>query len=82
SGLRYAMGFIRRKNIRIQRQRIADSLKRIGGLSATLRKRNVIKRRAYKVSRPNALWHCDGHHKLIRWGIVLHGFIDGYSRLV
>lgn len=24
----------------------------------------------------------DGHHKLIRWGIVTHGGIDGYSRLV
>lgn len=24
----------------------------------------------------------DSHHKLIRWGIVTHGAIDGYSRLV
>ena len=24
----------------------------------------------------------DGHHKLIRWKIVTHGAIDGYSRLV
>ena len=24
----------------------------------------------------------DGHHKLIRWGFVTHGGIDGYSRLV
>jgi hypothetical protein len=28
------------------------------------------------------MWHLDGHHKLIRWGIVIHGFVDGYSRLV
>ncbi|KAI5982901.1 hypothetical protein EDC04DRAFT_2616344 [Pisolithus marmoratus] len=28
--------------------------------------------------RPNALWHMDGHHKLIRWGIVIHGIVDGY----
>ncbi|KAI0087666.1 hypothetical protein BDY19DRAFT_892184, partial [Irpex rosettiformis] len=26
--------------------------------------------------------HCDGHHKLIWWGIVLHGFIDGYCHTV
>ena len=24
----------------------------------------------------------DGHHKLVRWGMVTHGAIDGYSRLV
>ena len=24
----------------------------------------------------------DGHHKLIRWRIVTHGGIDGYSRLI
>jgi hypothetical protein len=44
------------------------------------------------------LWHHDGQHGqqvslflipeltafegLIRWGIVIHGFIDGYSRLI
>ncbi|KAI6006192.1 hypothetical protein F5J12DRAFT_721182, partial [Pisolithus orientalis] len=32
----------------------------------------------YHVKWPNALWHMDGHHKLIQWGIVIHGFIDGF----
>ncbi|KAI1783456.1 hypothetical protein LXA43DRAFT_871716, partial [Ganoderma leucocontextum] len=27
----------------------------------------------YTVSHSNYLWHIDGHHKLIRWGLVLHG---------
>lgn len=31
---------------------------------------------------PNSVWHVDGHHKLIRWRIVTHGCIDGYSRTV
>ena len=26
--------------------------------------------------------HIDGHHKLIRWRFVIHGSIDGYSRLI
>ena len=31
---------------------------------------------------PNSfLRHIDGHHKLIRWHIVIHGGIDGFSRL-
>ena len=28
------------------------------------------------------LFYIDCHHKLVRWGIVTHGAIDGYSRLV
>ena len=26
----------------------------------------------------NSVWHLDGYHKLIRWGIVIHGAVDGY----
>ena len=29
---------------------------------------------------PNSLWHVDSYHKLIRWRIVIHGGIDGFSR--
>ncbi|KAJ7927346.1 hypothetical protein B0H13DRAFT_1598765, partial [Mycena leptocephala] len=47
-----------------------------------LRTHLAIRRRRYKVPRPNYLWHCDGYHKLIWWGIVIHGFIDGYCRTV
>ncbi|KIK25392.1 hypothetical protein PISMIDRAFT_96746, partial [Pisolithus microcarpus 441] len=32
----------------------------------------------YYVKQPNAVWHIDGHHKLICWGIIIHGFIDGF----
>lgn len=39
-------------------------------------------RRSYQVDSPNSLWHLDGHHKLIRWRIITHGCIDGYSRLI
>ncbi|KAI5986085.1 hypothetical protein F5J12DRAFT_728872, partial [Pisolithus orientalis] len=31
---------------------------------------------------PNALWHMDGHHKLIQWGIIIHGFINGFCHMV
>ena len=26
--------------------------------------------------------HIDGHHELKRWRIVVHGTIDGYSRMI
>ncbi|XP_073722450.1 uncharacterized protein [Misgurnus anguillicaudatus] len=41
-----------------------------------------LQRRVYRVAGPNSLWHIDGNHKLIRWRIVIHGGIDGFSRLV
>ncbi|KAG1827436.1 uncharacterized protein BJ212DRAFT_1474588 [Suillus subaureus] len=40
----------------------------------------MIQWQQYKVLQLNALWHMDGHHKLICWGIIIHGIIDGYCR--
>lgn len=82
SGIRYLIGFLRQHGLRLQVSRIKSSISRVDPLSRVLRRRNPIDRRAYKVTRPNALWHIDGHHKLIRWGIVIHGGVDGYSRTV
>ena len=31
---------------------------------------------------PNAVRHVDGNHKMIRWRLVIHGAIDGYSRTI
>ena len=42
----------------------------------------IIRREKYNVPAPNSLWHTDSHHSLIRWGFVLHGAIDGHSRLI
>lgn len=82
SGLRYLTGFLRRHGLRVQKRRIWASVHRIDGLGRKMRQRTTVQRRDYHISRPNALWHVDGHHKLILWGIVIHGFVDGYSRMV
>ena len=42
----------------------------------------VVSRRTYSVPGPNSLWHLDGHHSLVNWGFVIHGAIDGFSRLI
>ena len=42
----------------------------------------TVSRRVYHVPSSNALWHIDGLHCLVRWRIVVHGCIDGYSRKV
>jgi hypothetical protein len=82
SGLRYVIGFLKRHGVRVQRRRVRLSLSRIDSLGRALRRHSVIQRRKYKVPRPNHLWHLDGHHKLIQWGIVIHGMTDGYCRTV
>ena len=39
-------------------------------------------RRVYNVPGPHHLWHNDGHHKLIRYGLVTHGCVDGNTRTI
>ncbi len=84
-GRSYVMGHLRAMHsLRIQCQRVIDSLNHVDKLGQGMRecvgKKKL--RRNYTVPRPNALWHIDGHHKLIAWGIVLHGVADGYTRKV
>ena len=66
--------------IKLQRWRIRDSLRRVSPSAVKERFRQAIHRREYRVPYPNSLWHIDGYHKLIKWRIVIHGGIDGYSR--
>lgn len=84
SGIRYLAGFLRCHNLKVQKERVRASIKRVDRLGQRIRHRRTAKaqRKHYHVSRPNALWHIDGHHKMILWGIVIHGCIDGHSRTV
>ena len=78
SGICYLVGFLRYHGLRVQQKRVIHSVKQVDSVGRALRVRKTIKRRKYSVRRPNSLWHLDGHHKLITWGIVIHGIIDGY----
>ncbi|RXN38427.1 hypothetical protein ROHU_001117 [Labeo rohita] len=71
------------QGIVVQRCRVRQSLIRTNPIGAAQRvTTRRLHRRIYEVAGPNSLWHLDGNHKLIRWRIVIHGGIDGYSRLV
>ncbi|KAK7016173.1 hypothetical protein R3P38DRAFT_3321557 [Favolaschia claudopus] len=63
--------------VRVQKRRVFSSVRRVDGIGRILRQRRIIERGKYQVSWPHALWHIDGHHKLILWGIVIHGIVDG-----
>ena len=82
--IRRMKGFLLARGIRIQWERVRASLWRVDPEGILLRSMqlNVVRRRHYSVPGPLSLWHLDGNHKIIRWGFVIHGCVDGYSRRV
>ena len=80
-GSKSLVGHLASRNIKVPRARIRDSLWRVDPLGVAARKCQSIYRLVYCVSRPLALWHFDGNHKLIRWRLVVHGCVDGYTRI-
>ncbi|XP_062521587.1 uncharacterized protein LOC134196467 isoform X3 [Corticium candelabrum] len=74
-------GHLVARGLKVQRRRLRESLHRTDPVGVAIRRHLAIMRRKYRVPRPNALWHIDGNHKLIRWRLVIHGGIDGFSRL-
>ncbi|KAF6738324.1 hypothetical protein FQA47_007875 [Oryzias melastigma] len=84
AGCRMMMGHLRSRGIQVQRSRLADSLRRVNPEGVMMRRLSIqiARRRQYNVPAPNHLWHIDGNHKLIRWRVVVHGGIDGFSRLI
>ena len=83
-GVRRMRGFLLSQGLKVQWERIRSSMWRVDPTGMILRsiQLNVVSRRHYSVPGPLALWHQDGNHKLIRWGFVIPGCIDGYSRKV
>ncbi len=81
-GISMLQGYVSSRGITVQRNRVRESVLRLNPNRALTRWQQVISRRTYSVSGPNALWHIDGHHSLIRWRLVIHGSIDGFSRMV
>ena len=73
-------GHLRAGDIHVQRRRPRESVRRVTGTQQSLHP--AITRRTYSVPGPNSLWHVDGNHKMIKWRFVIHGGIDGFSRLV
>lgn len=81
AGQKMLAGHLSGLGYRIKRFRIRESLYRVDPWGVEQRSRRLLHRRRYRVPGPNSLWHIDGNHKLIRWRIVVHGGIDGFSRI-
>ncbi len=81
-GERLLAGALIGQGVRVQRRRLRASIDRVDPVSRRLRWQQPIRRRPYSVPCPNSLWHIDSYMKLVRWGFVVHGGVDGFSRLI
>ena len=81
-GEKIMAGMIRAHNFVVSRKSLRESIGRVDAAGRQQRKQTAIKRREYHVPGPHHLWHIDGHHKLIKWGFVTHGCVDGFSNAI
>nr|XP_040023923.1 uncharacterized protein LOC120812185 [Gasterosteus aculeatus aculeatus] len=84
TGYKLIRGHLNARGVRVPISRLQESFRRVDAEGVYMRRLRlrVLRRRQYFVPGPNSLWHIDGHHKLIRWRFVVHGGLDGFSRLV
>ena len=75
-------GHLTRIGVRITRARLRASIHRLDPGGVAERGRRAVQRRVYSVPHANYVWHIDSNHKLIRWRMVIHGAVDGYSRKI
>ncbi|KAF8513272.1 hypothetical protein JB92DRAFT_2578598, partial [Gautieria morchelliformis] len=60
---------------------VRDSLQHIDNIGHGLRQQDAILCHKYISHHSHAVLHIDGHHKLILWGFVIHGMIDGHDHI-
>ncbi|XP_067266982.1 uncharacterized protein [Chanodichthys erythropterus] len=82
TGSEIMRGLLRGEGLFVQRWRVQEALTQIDPTATARRWSSSIARRVYHVPHPNSLWHIDGNMRFIRWGFVVHGAIDGKSRLI
>jgi len=82
TGQSYIIGYVWSLGYLVQQDRVRAAINRVDPENTTLRWAVVMTRRVYSVPWHNSLWHIDGHHSLIQWGFVIHGYIDGFSRIL
>lgn len=75
-------GHMLRQGVKVPRSSLRLAIHRVDHANTVSRSSKVINRRIYSAAHPNAVWHIDGMHKLIRWRFVVHAGVDGFSRMI
>ena len=80
-GERLMIGHLFSAGVSVPRVRLRASIHRVEPINIALRRTVTVLQRIYAEG-PNSVWHIDSHRKLIRWRLVTHGSIDGFSRTI
>lgn len=69
SGYKHMIGYLLARGYRVQEKRVRELIRRVDpeGVIERSISLNIIQRGRYFVPCPMALWHMDGHHKLVRY---------------
>lgn len=82
AGINMLLGGLRSRGIYVQRDRL-EEIRRIRYPAREMVQTNAFPTRdKYHVAGPNSVWHHDGQHGLVNFGIVIHAFVDGFSRTI
>jgi hypothetical protein len=79
-GERMVMAYLKGCGVHVPRARMRASIHRVNPEGVSYRAHIATPRVEYSVPGPHHLWHVDGNHKLIEFGIAIEGGIDGYTR--
>lgn len=71
-----------RYGISTDRETVRISLGLLDPQGVAMRRRRRLRRRQYFAKGPDFLYHIDGWDKLKRFGLCVHGCIDGFSRRI
>ena len=75
-------GLLAYKNIKVPREKLRTAIHRVDHTNTVSRQSSVVNHRVYSAPHPNHVWHIDGNHKMIRWRLVIHAGVDGFSRCI
>jgi len=81
-GEKMTEGHLKSLGLRCTRKRLRHAISMADPDGIVVRKTRKLKRRVYEVAGSHDLWHIDGNHKLVKYGMIVHGGIDGYSRYI
>ena len=75
-------GHLISRGIQMQRAKVWETIREVDPKGLEARRSRALHRREHSVPCPLYLWHIDGNDKLIRYRIVIHVGMDGYSQTI
>ncbi len=81
-GAKAVSSFLLNSGKSVRRKDVREALYDMNPEASAKRKKYAIKRREYNIVVAHELWHHDGWHKLVKYGIVVHGCVDGATRAI